>query len=87
MPSRGFRRPFRQLYDFDRGCIVKMREAGWSYRAVGRHLTAFVSLISSLASKVNTSFTNRTCLGHGRVSDSGTPKYHRSGTTTDECLS
>lgn len=38
MPLRRYRRPYRQLNDFERGRIVGMREAGWSYRAIGRHL-------------------------------------------------
>ena len=38
MPLRRCRRPYKQLDEFERGRIVGMREAGWSYRAIGRHL-------------------------------------------------
>ncbi|GFY30624.1 transposable element Tc1 transposase [Trichonephila clavipes] len=38
MPSQPFRRPYRQLSDIKHGRIVGMLEAGWSYRAIGRHL-------------------------------------------------
>ncbi|GFT83110.1 transposable element Tc1 transposase [Trichonephila clavipes] len=38
MPSRRFRRHYRQLNDFELGPIVGMREAELSYLAIGHHL-------------------------------------------------
>ncbi|GFV07941.1 hypothetical protein TNCV_2620021 [Trichonephila clavipes] len=38
MPSRSFRKPNRQLNDFEGGRIVGIREGGWSYQTIGRHL-------------------------------------------------
>ncbi|PRD21319.1 UNVERIFIED_CONTAM: hypothetical protein NCL1_52061 [Trichonephila clavipes] len=38
MPSQRFRRPYRQLNDFKCARILGMREVGWSYRAIDRHL-------------------------------------------------
>ncbi|GFW77895.1 DDE_Tnp_1_7 domain-containing protein [Trichonephila clavipes] len=38
VPSRRFQRPYKQLNDLERGRIVGMREAEWSYRAIGIHL-------------------------------------------------
>ncbi|GFS60977.1 hypothetical protein TNCV_2002911 [Trichonephila clavipes] len=83
MPARRFRRPNKQSHDFESNGIVGMIEPGWSYRAIGRHLQRTSTAVQS---KVTKSFTNRTCLGHGRAPDSGTPKYHRSGATAGECL-
>ncbi|GFW75313.1 uncharacterized protein TNCV_4189671 [Trichonephila clavipes] len=37
-PSRRFRRPYRQLNEFERGRIVGMREAVESYQVIGHHL-------------------------------------------------
>ncbi|GFW35046.1 hypothetical protein TNCV_5066121 [Trichonephila clavipes] len=36
--TRCFRKPYTQLNGFESGRIVGMSEAGWSYRAIGRHL-------------------------------------------------
>ncbi|GFT91177.1 HTH_38 domain-containing protein [Trichonephila clavipes] len=38
MPLRRNRRQYEQLTDFDRGRIIRLREAGWSNRRIGRHL-------------------------------------------------
>ncbi|GFV28680.1 hypothetical protein TNCV_3986301 [Trichonephila clavipes] len=38
MLSRRFRRPNRQLNDFERGHVVRMDGAEWSYRVIGLHL-------------------------------------------------
>ncbi|GFV72477.1 transposable element Tcb1 transposase [Trichonephila clavipes] len=38
MSSLRFRRPYKQLNDFERGHIVGMYEAGWSDLAIGHHL-------------------------------------------------
>ncbi|GFX91231.1 HTH_Tnp_Tc3_2 domain-containing protein [Trichonephila clavipes] len=38
MPLRRNRRQYEQLTDFDRGCIIGLREAGGSNRRIGRHL-------------------------------------------------
>ncbi|GFU30296.1 HTH_Tnp_Tc3_2 domain-containing protein [Trichonephila clavipes] len=38
MPLRRNRRQYEQLTDFNRGRIIGLREAGWSYRRIGRHL-------------------------------------------------
>ncbi|GFY15609.1 hypothetical protein TNCV_1282571 [Trichonephila clavipes] len=38
LPSLRFRRPYRQLNDFERGRIVGMRETRWPYQAICRHM-------------------------------------------------
>ncbi|GFV83041.1 transposable element Tcb1 transposase [Trichonephila clavipes] len=38
MPLRGFRRPYEQLSQFERGIIFGMMEDGWSARRVARQL-------------------------------------------------
>ncbi|GFY06703.1 transposable element Tcb2 transposase [Trichonephila clavipes] len=38
MPLRRFRRQYDQLWQFERGRIIEMMEAGWSARPVARQL-------------------------------------------------
>ncbi|KAJ4450221.1 hypothetical protein ANN_01628 [Periplaneta americana] len=38
MPLRRHRRDFTQLMEFERGRIIGMRKAGWSYRRIASHL-------------------------------------------------
>ncbi|KFM63601.1 hypothetical protein X975_07394, partial [Stegodyphus mimosarum] len=38
MLLRRYRRPYRQLNDFESGRVVGLPEAGWSYPTTGRHL-------------------------------------------------
>ncbi|GFW40489.1 hypothetical protein TNCV_1020461 [Trichonephila clavipes] len=55
------------------------------YSTISRCLAEAVSPLP-MARKFTRSFINRICLGHGKMTDSGTPKNHRSGATIGECL-
>lgn len=45
MPRQRVREPFVQLTEFERGRIVGMREAGWTYRRIAQHMGREVSTV------------------------------------------
>lgn len=45
MPRQRGREPYVQLTDFERGRIVGMREAGWTYRRIAQHVGREVSTV------------------------------------------
>ncbi|GFW09817.1 transposable element Tc1 transposase [Trichonephila clavipes] len=71
MPLRRFRRPNRQLNGCEHSHIDGMYEAGWSYRAIERHLQRTVTAVQrcykSGCSTRGLLATDHVILNHGQV--------------------
>lgn len=71
MPRRRVRAPVEQLQPFERGHIVGLREAGWTYRRIAAHVGHNVSVVCRCFQQwsVEHSHTRRPGSGRPRSTD------------------
>ena len=65
-PTSTVRTPVEQLQPFERGCIVDLREAGWTYRRIATHVGHSVSVVYRCFQQWSVEHTHTCRPGSGR---------------------